>query len=251
MNDIIFGGQSLNRHGFAVRHFPVHTVGQRDMEFRQLYGRSGDLIRSNRRFSNVEMTYEINTFDLKYLQNKALLERDLIDLLLSADGYQRFEDSTVPDYFTNAVCTSVGEIFTNHLNGYLSTTITFSRVPFWYAKTGQEPVSYSLFDNNYILQNPEKYEALPLIRIKTDAAHTTLVVNNAEYDIYFPESGMAIELDAETMQASNGSTDMNAYITGDYFPTLRSGMNTIRLWKRSSAAVELEEFTIIPRWRRL
>ena len=61
MNDIKFNGQSLNRLGFAVRHFPIHSAARRSREFIPIIGRNGDVINDNGRYENVEFSYEVNT----------------------------------------------------------------------------------------------------------------------------------------------------------------------------------------------
>ena len=84
INDLIFNGKSLRNIGFVVSHFPIHSVAKRDIEFKSVLGRSGDVIVDNQRFHNVDMPpYEINTYDLRWMNNKDKLERALIDWLMT------------------------------------------------------------------------------------------------------------------------------------------------------------------------
>lgn len=262
MNNIIYGGKSLLELGFAVKGFPIHHVAARDMEFSPVLGRSGDVIRDNQRYLNVETEYEINTVYHDILQNKSLLERRLADWLLSGAGeYRRFEDTTVPGCYTKAICTGIGEIATNHLDGFLSTVISFNRVPFWYTYEGERERVLEYTDNDHILssyvsiilENPENYSALPYIKIKGEG-HFKLRVNTSEVLIYLPSTENHtnyIELDSETQQATMGDTSMSSYISADYMPILTTGQNVIRLEGQQGYAPYLENITVIPRWRRL
>lgn len=249
MNDLIYNGTSLRKLGFAVSHFPVHSVAQRDLEFKSVYGRSGDVIVDNQRFKNVDMPpYEINTYALDLLQNKELLERRLIDWLMGGDGsYKVLEDSTKPGYFTRAVCTEIGELTTNNLNGYLATSVRFNREPFWYLKSGQVPVEWT-GTSPQIIENPEPYTALPIITI-SGSGYMILSVNGVDYNIRLTEAIPSITLDCETMHAYCGSTDADSYISSDYFPSLRTGTNHIRVWTNRGATIGA--CSLIPRWRRL
>ena len=58
-----------------------------------------------------------------------------------------------------------------------------------------------------------------------------------------------ITLDCETMHAYCGSTDADSYISSDYFPSLRTGTNHIRVWTNRGATIGA--CSLIPRWRRL
>lgn len=249
MNDLIYNGTSLRKLGFAVSHFPVHSVAQRDLEFKSVYGRSGDVIVDNQRFKNVDMPpYEINTYALDLLQNKELLERRLIDWLMGGDGsYKVLEDSTKPGYFTRAVCTEIGELTTNNLNGYLATSVRFNREPFWYLKSGQVPVEWT-GTSPQVIENPEPYTAFPVITIEGEG-YMILTVNGTDFNITLTQNNPRIVLDCENMHAYNSNGSMDGYFSGDYFPVLRVGTNHLRVWTERSATIGA--CSLIPRWRRL
>ncbi len=213
INDLIFNGK----------------VAKRDIEFKSVLGRSGDVIVDNQRFHNVDMPpYEINTYDLRWMNNKDKLERALIDWLMTGDGsYKVLEDKTKPGYFTYAVCTEIGEISTNHLDGYLATSINFNRQPFWFSHAGQKAIEWSGSTSQHIV-NPEPYTALPIITI-SGSGYMILTVNGVDYNC--------------------GSTDADSYISSDYFPSLRTGTNHIRVWTNQGATIGA--CSLIPRWRRL
>lgn len=249
INDLIFNGKSLRNIGFVVSHFPIHSVAKRDIEFKSVLGRSGDVIVDNQRFHNVDMPpYEINTYDLRWMNNKDKLERALIDWLMTGDGsYKVLEDKTKPGYFAYAVCTEIGEISTNHLDGYLATSINFNRQPFWFSHAGQKAIEWSGSTSQHIV-NPESYTALPIITI-SGSGYMILTVNGVDYNIRLTETVPTITLDCEKMHAYCGSTDADSYISSDYFPSLRTGTNHIRVWTNRGATIGA--CSLIPRWRRL
>jgi phage-related protein len=193
-------------------------------------------------------TYEINTYDLRWMNNKDKLERALIDWLMTGDGsYKVLEDKTKPGYFTYAVCTEIGEISTNHLDGYLATSINFNRQPFWFSHAGQKAIEWSGNTQQDIV-NPEPYTALPIITI-SGSGYMILTVNGVDYNIRLTEAIPTITLDCEKMHAYCGSTDADSYISSDYFPSLRTGTNHIRVWTNQGATIGA--CSLIPRWRRL
>ena len=167
MNNIIYNGQSLRDLGFAVKNHPVHSVADRDLEFASVIGRSGDYIVDNYRYKNVDIPpYEINMLDFDRLQNTDENERRLIDWLMTGDGsYKRFEDSTVPGYFCKAICTNIGEIQRNDINGFLNTSLQFNREPFWYSNEGQNVIEFKGSRTDFTIINPERYYSEPYIKI--------------------------------------------------------------------------------------
>lgn len=255
MNDIIYNGQSLRDLGFAIKNHPVHSVAERDLEFVSVVGRSGDYIVDNYRYKNVDIPpYEINMLDFDRLQNTDENERRLIDWLMTGDGsYKRFEDSTVPGYFCNAMCTNIGEIQRNDINGFLNTSIQFNREPFWYSKEGQNPIEFEGSRTDYSIFNPENYYSQPYIKITADRStvgETNLLINGTAYNL--SEIDGYIEIDSEKADVFCGDTDFNNVARFDYFPILKPGENTISIWVRaSSASSYVFNVRIIPRWRRL
>ena len=76
-----------------------------------------------------------------------------------------------------------------------------------------------------------------------------LTVNGVDYNIRLTEAIPSITLDCETMHAYCGSAEADSYNSSDYFPSLRTGTNHIRVWKYRGAAIGA--CSLIPRWRRL
>ena len=263
MNNIIYNGQSLRDLGFAVKNHPVHSVADRDLEFASVIGRSGDYIVDNYRYKNVDIPpYEINMLDFDRLQNTDENERRLIDWLMTGDGsYKRFEDSTVPGYFCKAICTNIGEIQRNDINGFLNTSLQFNREPFWYSNEGQNVIEFEGSRTDFTIINPERYYSEPYIKItpanySSGIGETDLLVNGIAYKfnqlVSNPSVDPFIEIDSEKADVFCGNTDKNTYARFDYFPILQPGENTISIWVRgSSGASIIFDVQIIPRWRRL
>lgn len=261
MNNIIYNGQSLRDLGFAVKNHPVHSVAERDLEFASVIGRSGDYIVDNYRYKNVDIPpYEINMLDFDRLQNTDENERRLIDWLMTGDGsYKRFEDSTVPGYFCKAICTNIGEIQRNDINGFLNTSLQFNREPFWYSNEGQNVIEFEGSRTDFTIINPERYYSEPYIKITADRStvgETDLLINGTAYKL--SQIGGAtftngyIEIDSEKADVFCGDDDYNSVARFDYFPILQPGENTISIWVRaSSGSSYVFDIQLIPRWRRL
>lgn len=251
MNDIIYDGKSLNDLGFFVTTYPVHTVAQRDIKFTSVVSRNGDIITDNKRYKNVDMPpYQINSVPhFVRARDSRELEQALIDFAYCDGNYKVLRDTTVPGYFTYAVCSEVGELKTNSLNNYISTTLKFNRIPFWYSHKGQEKV---VFDGNdiHILYNNEKLVSEPLIRIYGQGS-LVLIINNINYFINIPEAYDYVDLDTELQSVFRGSNNLSNIIAFDYMPVLLPGNNTIRCTAYASSTAHVEKIEITPRWRRL
>ncbi len=265
MNNIIYNGQSLRDLGFAVKNHPVHSVAERDLEFVSVVGRSGDQIIDNYRYKNVDIPpYEINMLDFDRLQNTDENERRLIDWLMTGDGcYKRFEDSTVPGYFCNAICTNIGEIRRNDINGFLNTSIQFNREPFWYSNEGQNALEFEGLRNHETITvfNPERYYSQPYIKISINmnidvSGFPKLTVNGKLYSLHMDcfKDFTSIEIDSEKADVFSGNVDRNYDANFDYFPILQPGENTISMAIRDNY-IHVDDVVfdikVIPRWRRL
>lgn len=254
MNDIIYNGKSLRELGFAIKHHPVHYVAERDVEFVSITGRSGDAIIDNARYKNVEMSYDINTVDFRYLQNTNVTQRKLIDWLMSGDGtYKRFEDSTNPGYFCKALCTGIGDIRRNNLNGYLDTTISFNREPYWYSNLGQKSFEITPSKTAQEFNNPENYISRPYIKIyfaEGASVAFKLIINGDEY--VFSAIGEYVEIDSEAYNVHRGTTNVNNSAQCDYMPIFIPGVNTFAIEaSQGSLQSKITRIEITPNWRRL
>ena len=249
MNDLVYGEKSLRELGFAIKHYPIHSVAKRDIELQKISGRNGDLIISNGGYLNVDMPpYEINTIDLQYFPDKSLVEQTLISWLMTGEPeYKTLIDSTKPGFFTKAICTEIGEINTNNLLGYLSTTLYFNRVPFWYSYEGQrvkmlyaDPDGY---ENSFYAPDYVTNDCLPCFKVKnttSSAISATININDTVIVAQLAANDY-IEFDSETQETYKGSTNRSGDVQCGYLPILKPGKNTYQI----TVGCEIE---LIPRW---
>lgn len=254
-----YNGTDLRTIGFFITTPPKYQIAKRNFDFTSVYGKNGGVISDNGVFDNVEMQLEVNSYP--YIvpnESNAELVRAFAEWLTVWDGkYKIFRDTYNPGYFTKAICTGV-EPIEEVAPLCLSTTINFSREPFWYSDLGQEiirPKLTSTQNAEIEVYNPENYTAEPLIKIiNTDSKikPLTLSVNDSPILMITKETSQDhIELDSTEQSAYfNVKTNLaNSYISCTQFPVLSPGLNIIKL-----SSTEADAFTTLeikPNFRRL
>lgn len=131
-------------NGVDSRDFGVYINGQgtysapeKDYTFYQIPGRSGDIIGSENRLMNIEITY--HAFIYADFDNNMAAFRSF---LLSLDGYQRLEDSYHPDEFRMACYTGPFDPAVTVVNDAGEFDIVFNCKPQRYLKSGETSYSY-------------------------------------------------------------------------------------------------------------
>lgn len=254
-----YNGTNLRTLGFFIATPPKYQIAKRSFDFASVYGKNGGVISDNGVFDNVEMQFEVNSYP--YIvpnESNAELVRAFAEWLTVWDGeYKIFRDTSNPGYYTKAICTGV-EPIEEVAPLCLSTTINFSRVPFWYSDLGQEiirPKLTSTQNAEIKIYNPENYTSEPLIKIINKGAKVnplTLTVNDGQtLTVKTSSDKDYIELDSEQQSASfdNGTSLANNCISCTEFPKLLPGWNKIKLsGKNANTFTDIE---IKPNWRRL
>lgn len=258
-HSFVYNGIDLRTLGFFIANTPKYQIAKRNFDFISVYGKNGGVISDNGVFDNVEMQFEVNSYP--YIvpnESNAELVRAFAEWLTVWDGeYKIFRDSYNPGYFTKAICTGV-EPIEEVAPLCLSTTINFSRHPFWYSDLGQETIkvkSTSTQAAEIELFNPESYAAEPFIKIINSGAKITpliLTVNDGQtLTVKTFSDKDYIELNSEEQTASfdDGKTLANNCIICTEFPKLKPGWNKIKIsGKNANAFTDVE---IKPNWRRL
>ena len=253
MKDLIYDGVSLNQMGLAIKNKQPYKVAERDLTFETVTARNGDVIVDNLRYKNIEMNYQVNSIPHRVsADNTSQLVREFIEAFAPRNSeYKILRDDYNPGYFTHAICTNIGEI--NHtIKNHIDATLTFNRKPFWYSDIGAKTAESS--DSKIILDNPEKFNAEPYIRLYAYGGEITVCVNGVDYIINLTgiTSGEApyIELDTELQSAFYGEVNRNQRVNFNYFPVLIPGENVIEI-KLTGTKTVYKGIEIIPRWRRL
>ena len=206
------------------------TSPEKDYELIEVLGRDGALAIYNDRFRNVEL--EIPCFiDTNFIANY----RSLLAFLNSQNGYQKLEITTEPLHFRKALFMSLTqpEIDQNYKSGRFS--IVFNTMPQRWLASGE---SWETFTADGSIDNPTLFNAKPIIRIYGSGD-----VGVGSETITLTQAGTNyVDVDCDIMDAYEGSTSFNQYLTVTDFPTLASGSNGITL---GTGVTKVE---VKPRW---
>ncbi len=226
--------------GLRIQSKNVFSSPKRDLSFQSVNGRNGDLIVSNNRYENVDVSYTV------FVAAKTISElADKITaikqwLYSSVDSYSRLEDSYDNKFFRHAVFSKALDI-EDELNKIGVFTINFSCKPFRYAKSGEEEIVFTSFP--FTVSNPYTFESLPYIKIEGDGTSALILQNQASNSVWnFTSIDEYLEIDSEQMSFYKGTTLKNDTVTGESFPTLKSGETILFVGDN------IKKVTIIPRW---
>lgn len=233
---IQFGSVDSQNFNVWVTDIRVADSPKRDVSFLSIPGRNGDLIVDNNRWSNVDITYS-------FAIPTAFADRfdDFKMALLSANRYQRLEDSFYPDVFRMAIVKDPiqPKVMRNNRTGIFD--VTFTSKPQRFLKSGEFTVPLKA---DGVIFNPTLFPALPLIHVH-GAGDGALRIGDIEVQI----NAMAddIYLDCELMDAyhltdAGALESRNGIIYAPEFPVLLPGENIV---DRSGGVTVIE---IIPRW---
>lgn len=259
MHNFYFGGNNLAQFGGRILQPPSYHIAARDGELFELPGRSGDFFQDNKRYKNKEFSLKIEFLPFLTQENRVQLARSVINWLSGLIGYQIYRDTYNPGYFTKAVLTNFDEIV-QELSKLLTTTLTFSRLPFWYRNDGQNVIEVPSDGSELIINNPEPLSAAPIIMHTNNGRDVNGVLSINGVELTFPSSipsgnisgSTSIQIDNHILDGvarqftakstSNGKVYVNSLLPPDLIP----GDNTVRL-----VSGKWSEFNIIPNWRRL
>lgn len=243
MRSFSFNNISLSSFGGRLLQPPSHTIAARNKKFQKIYGQSGDEIIDNESYDNVKFKLKIGFLPLVAQQTAQNLARAVIDWLAPLqDGYYIYRDTFNPGYFTKAAIMNFDEIV-QELRTYLTATIEFNRVPFWYKDGGLTPLT---FTDQALLVNPEVYTAEPIITLTaaTTLQNIKLNINGVE-TAFNIGSQYANIFDCVAKQNYKIQNGQKVYLSTNLPPDLSAGENLITL---SSSQVTC---SIVPNWRRL
>lgn len=251
MRSFSFNNISLSSFGGRLLQPPSHTIAARNKSFQKIYGQSGDEIIDNESYDNVKFKLKIGFLPLVAQQTAQNLARAVIDWFAPLqDGYYIYRDTFNPGYFTKAAITNFDEIV-QELRTYLTATIEFNRVPFWYSDAGQTQLSFYPAASAQEIVNPESYPSEPYYIFQTSRSEETtarITINGAE--TAFPVSGSNNVHRFAGKQHFRINNGVKTYLGTELLPDLQPGANTLFL---TTDSMMLGSFylQITPNWRRL
>lgn len=219
----------------TIKSKGTYNTAERDKEFISVPGRSGDLVKDNGRYKNVQIPYDLS---LIRRDNRPFndLASDIKKWLALDSGYYELWDSYDPRYFRYAAVEGELDIV-QELTDYGELSLTFNCKPFRYTFDGLNPII--VHSTGGKLLNPEIMPSKPYIKIY-GSGDISLHVNAVTLTI----AGVSeyVEIDSELMNVYKGLTLLNSSTTGDAFPTLEPGENDISFTGSVTSA------EIVPRW---
>ena len=231
MHRFIYNGRSSADFNLILSGEDTWKKPMPDMERMQIPGRNGDLILSNNRYSNVQITYSVGVrrgFDRNFSA--------FMNFLLREPGYHRLEDSYHPDYYRMAALAKEVSPHLSAFNYSGTFDLTFSCMPQLYLKSGERPQELT---GSGTVFNPTMFDAKPLLRIYGQGRITV-----GDDQVNITENESYIDLDCELEDAFRDTVNLNSCVelSGGDFPVLKPGANSITF---GSGITKVE---LIPRW---
>lgn len=225
-NYFVFNGQSSLELGIRIKSKNIFSAPKYDMSLVSVPGRNGDLVNSNKRFNNATISYtcfvpakSITELSTKLRNIKKWLYDDV-------DSYHELTDSYEPDFMRYAIFNSKLDI-SDTANKIGTFTIQFSCHPFKYLISSMEEED---IESSMTVYNPYPFPAKPLIRLMGDQVNWfRFSISNSKGTKQWrvePFIG-AIKIDSELMTCFYETALMNDTVSGDGFPVLEPGLNTI------------------------
>ena len=240
MSYFVYNGRSSEEFGLRIESKNIFSAPEFDAEFTSIPGRSGDLIVSNNCFKNVEVTYTV------FLARKTVEE--LADVLTEIKGwlytdpdrYHEISDSYDKKHIRYGVISGsldIGE----QLNKVGLFTVTFNCKPFRYSNAGLTNIE--ILDNGYQVTNPYPFPAKPYFRLDGNGDVTLTIQSGRNIATWqIKDLEQYIECDSELMNFYKETELQNLKVSGDGFPVLHPGVNTLTF------TGNVKSISLVPRW---
>ena len=253
-NYFVFNGQSSLELGIRIKSKNIFSASKYDMSLVSVPGRNGDLINSNKRFNNAIVSYTC------FIPAKSIAElstkiRNIKKwLYVDVDSYHELTDTYEPDFVRYAVFNSKLDI-SDTANRIGIFTIQFSCHPFKYLISSMEEVD---IESPMPVYNPYPFASKPKIRFFGNANELrsiSLTITNSKgtktwaFDLTQLHVYEMV-VDSELMSCYFQGLLLNNIMSGDGFPTLEPGENTISFYS-SGSPLERPLVFITKRWNTL
>ena len=173
----------------------------------------------------------------------AAVLRDIKGWLYSEpDRYHELTDSYDVKYFRYGVISGNLDI-EEQLNKIGCFTVTFNCKPFKYSFAGQQTIAEG--NPRLIVTNPTAFDSKPYIKIYGSGTVRLMIQPEGQGTTIWVLSGVDeyIEIDSELMNCFKDTVLKNDTVTGEGFPVLKPGENTI------ACAGNVRRVEVVPRRR--
>lgn len=235
---ITWNGVTSDSLGIFVEAAPSYRKPRRKVDKYSIPGRSGDIIRQQDAWENVDQPYKIFAGDGTQHSVPGAFS-DVASWLYGPSGYQRLEDDFDMDHFRLAQFVGPFDV-ENIMTRVGMATVTFDCKPQRFLTSGETPVTLSLAGE---ITNPTAFTARPLLLVTGGGLAGTVTVNGTVFTI--SDTTSQIYIDCETMDCYDGSgNNKNNLVSSSTseFATLVPGTNAIGL---SGGVINVQ---ITPRW---
>lgn len=214
MRTLTFNGVNLSTYHTFVDGSQLFDIPDKDVTFFPIPGKNGDLSISNDRFNNIDIS--VNCF---IRENFVENYNNLMNFLMSQEGYKRLEYSAEDDIFRQASFVKGIQPDTGAFLKYGTFTLVFSCKPQKWLKSGETDRRVT---STRILTNPTHFVAKPLIKVTGTG---TINVNDSE--MVLSQNNSEVYIDCEIEDAYEGTINRNPDLTvTNGFPRLNPGANT-------------------------
>lgn len=254
MLDFSFNGVSLSSFGGRVMEAPMHTIAKRDKTFDKIYGQSGDELIDNGSYNNVEFSVKIGFFTFVSRQTAQQLAQSIINWLAPLqDGYYVYRDSENAGYFTQAALVNFDQI-QHEMRTFLTATLSFNRVPFWYSDDGTTEIRLDSGLTDYTITNPTAFDAEPVYQFIYGRPNTheiaEITINGITTTALLPVADETYYFDNVLKQMYVIQNGEKNYVGSVLLPNLTPGDNIIN-YRLNTVGVGSFRMIVAPNWRRL
>lgn len=239
MNYFEYKGIRSSDMGIRIESKNVFSGPEYKVDFLSIPGRDGDLISGSGRFPNVQVTYSVFVPAKTISELSAKVTAIKAWLYSGLNSYHTLSDTYDTAFFRHAVFAGKLDI-EDELNRIGIFTISFSCKPFRYDEAGTESITLATDD---VLLNPYPFSSKPILRIEGSGKGALTIQSegsNATWN--FTAIDEHIEVDSEQMNFYKDTEPKNDTVSGDGFPLLYPGENTV------SFSGGITAVSVIPRW---
>jgi len=240
VNFFEYNGIRSSDMGVKISSKNIFSAPKYDLSFQAIPGRDGELINSNNRFPNATVSYTcfIPAKNIQELSKKVTAVKAW--LYTEPDRYHTLKDSYDTVFFRKAVFNNKLDI-ADQINKIGVFTVNFSCHPYRYSYDGQVKNTYTA--SGFVLSNPYPFNAKPYLKLNGKGTGKLTIQTANKTDVWtFTTLNGYTECDSELMNFYHGADPKNDTVSGEGFPLLYPGNNTI------SFDGGITSIEVVPRW---